>query len=172
MKRKKGNSLISVVLALAVALYPFAWSGTSAAAPTGKDVMVLKPGSMKVTVQDAAGRAIAQTPMKLLDKDGKVVQKAVTDDSGGFSMSNLDEGGYTLAVGDTYNLKLALKEEGEAEELKVIVPEDEPIDSAEGFTTTHVLVGGIIIAIIVGVGVAVANAGSSSDDEHDDTVSP
>lgn len=162
MKRKKGSSLISVILVLSVALYPFAWSGTSAAASTEKDVMVLKSGSMKGTIQDTTGRVIAEIPMKLLDKDGAVVQKAVTDESGQFSMSDLDEGGYTLAVGETYSLKLALKKEGEASEMKVIVPAGDPIDDAEGFTVTHVLVGGIIIAIIVAVAVAVSNSGSSS----------
>lgn len=171
MNRKKARSLISVALAFAMALYPFAWSGTALAASTQRDVMVLKPGSVKVTVHDTAGRAIAETPTKLLDKDGAVVAKAVTDKSGQFSMNDLDEGGYTLAIGEKYNLKLALKEEGEATEMNVVVPEQDIIDDANKFTVTHVVVGGTIIAVIVGVAVAVANAGGD-DDDNDNTLSP
>ncbi len=162
MKKKRTSGLISIVLTLTVALYPFAWSGTAAAAPAGKDVLVLKAGLLKGTIVDTADRAIAKLPMELLDSDGSTVSKIVTDKSGRFSMSDVAEGGYTLSLGDDYSLKLALKNEAEASEMKVVVPESGGIDPATGFTVTHVFVGGLIVAIVVGVGIAVSDSGSSS----------
>ena len=162
MKKKKTSALISIVLTLAVALYPFALSGTAAAAPAGKDTLVMKPGMLKGTVVNTADRAVAELPMELLDKDGSTVGKVKTDKSGRFSISDVDEGGYTLSLGDDYSLKLALTSDAEASEMKVVVPEDDNIDPVGGFTITHVLVGGIIVAVVVGVGIAVSDSSSSS----------
>lgn len=162
MKMKKTSSLISIVMAVAIALYPFAWSGTAAAAAAGTSAMELKPGLLKGTITDMTHRVVTELPIKLLDKDGSTVSEAVTDESGKFSMSDLDEGGYTLAVGEHYNLKLALKKEAEASEMKVVIPEGGEIAAASGFTVTHLLVGGIIVAIIAGVAIAVSNDSSSS----------
>lgn len=160
MKMKKPSSLVSIVMALAIAIYPFAWSGIASAA--GKSAMELKPGLLKGTITDTTNRAVTELPIKLLDKNGSTVSKVVTDESGKFSMSDLDEGGYTLAVGEHYNLKLALKKEAEASEMKVVIPEGDAIAPAAGFTVTHLLVGGIIVAIVGGVAIAVSSDSSSS----------
>jgi len=159
MKKKKVRSLISILLTLAVALYPFAWSGAAMAAPEAKDVLVLKAGSVKGTIVDTTGRGVAKLPMKLLDNDGAIVTKTVTDESGVFTMKDLDAGRYTLGVGKDYNLKLALKKKGETSDMKVVVPVEGSVAPAAGFTMTHLLVGGIGVVIIGGVAVAASGGG-------------
>jgi hypothetical protein len=167
MRRKKGYGSISILLVLAVALYPFASSGTAIAAPAGKDVLVMKAGLLKGAITDMAGLAVSELPIELFDGNGATVSKAVTNKSGKFVMDDLQAGGYTLAVGEHYILKLALKKDAEASEMKVVVPEEGSVDPAKGFTTTHLLVGGTIIVVIVAVAVAVSDGGS-----HHSRVSP
>ena len=168
MKKKKASSLISILLILAVALYPFAWSGAAMAAPEAKDVLVLKAGSVKGTIVDTTGRGVARLPMKLLNNDGAVVTKTVTDESGVFAMKDLDAGRYTLGVGKDYNRKLALKKKAETSEMKVVVPVEGSLAPAAGFTVTHLLVGGIAVAVIGGVAVAASGGGGGGGG----TVSP
>jgi iron complex outermembrane recepter protein len=58
-------------------------------------------GSIRGTVSDSSGRAIASASVTLEDSDGSPVQRALTDAHGAYSIGSVKAGHYNLAVSAT-----------------------------------------------------------------------
>ncbi|UCD56212.1 MAG: carboxypeptidase regulatory-like domain-containing protein [Candidatus Hydrogenedentota bacterium] len=159
MKIKNTRIALAILIAFALVLHPFASSGGAVDAPAEKEVLFLKAGTLEGTIVDTTGKPIERARIRVLDKNGATVTKAITDNSGRFILQDLSVGGYTLAIGEKYTLKLVLKEDAETSEIKVVVPDDAASIPAGGFTVTHLMVGGVVVAIIAGVAVAVSDDG-------------
>ncbi|MBI5118039.1 carboxypeptidase regulatory-like domain-containing protein [Candidatus Poribacteria bacterium] len=169
MRTKRLSGCISILLVLSIMIYPLASPGIVQAASAGDEVLILKPGALEGTLVDTAGKPLPKISVRVLDKNGATVAKDITDKVGKFSFKKLEAGNYTLSVGDKYNydLKLALQEQAESSEMKVVIPETAGVKQA--YTVSPVLVGGVVVAVVAGIAAA-ASGGGGGGSSH--TVSP
>ncbi|GAB4347667.1 MAG: hypothetical protein Kow0099_29800 [Candidatus Abyssubacteria bacterium] len=161
MNRIGKNGTVILFLILSLFMYPFA---NVATAGTIGEPLVLKAGALKGTIIYPSGRPVPNTTVKVLDKDGAMLARGVSDKTGRFSLKSLDAGTYTLNVGGKYDLQLVLEPEAEASEMKVVLPEKAAAAAAGkagDLTMTHAVIGGVLVAVIVGAAVAASDDGSS-----------
>jgi hypothetical protein len=147
---------VSVALAVSLVVMPLCPTrafADEAAAATGSALNV-QPGDLGGNILGLDGKTPVQGAIvQLIDKDGKVVATATTDDKGVFQLGNRTEGDFTLKVGKASG-HLVVKSGAQATSLRFVLDKDVAL-GAEKAGAQKVAAISTTGAVLVGVGCAV-----------------
>jgi len=139
-----------LVLALILAV-----SGGAAAVDKPIKAFKFEPGNLKGVVKDSAGKPVENLDLALLDEEGNVVQRAVTNGKGEYLFKGVGKGNYTLKVAGKTTFALQASEGAGSQALQILVPMSVR-ETATGAIATGALTALEWAVIVVGTtGVAV-----------------
>ena len=163
---------LRILLVAVLAVCPnLAATRVAAAEAAGTPGVFAKVGELQGTVLDSNLNPVSGTSMKVLDAEGNVVASAVTDETGAFSLPELEPGQYQLQIGEDVQLALNVSDLGTTSQLRVVLPDDALIGAAaaEGAADggwSYLAIGTVGLAVIGG-GIGIGYAVDSDDDGHD-----
>jgi hypothetical protein len=159
VRSTKKLSVVLVLSLVAVPTYqPRAYADDAAAAPA-ESALTVQPGDLGGNIVDLDGKTpIKGATVQLLDKDGKVVAEASTDEKGVFQLGKQAQGDFTLKVGKASG-KLVVKEGAQASSLKFVLEQNVAL-GAEKAAATKIAAVSTTGAVLIGVGCAVVGLGA------------
>lgn len=140
------------------------------------NVQKVPPGDLKGVLKDSKGKPFTDVEMSIVDKNGDIIQKTMTNAKGEYTFANLPEGDFALHVAGKPTFSLQVIEGASAGTVQAVVPAVAR-DGATGalapaaLTTlewTLIIVGGVAVA--VGVPAIINHNNNNNDD--DKSVSP
>jgi hypothetical protein len=131
----------------------------------------IKPGNLSGSIADNKGNKLSGKKIEIVDADGKVVGKAVSDRNGLYRITDIPEGDYTLKVDGESVSQLSVTKTATISTMSIALPAGATLLPV---SWTVIGVGGTALA--VGVPVIANNRSGSSDSGHHppppDPVSP
>ncbi len=167
---------LSVALAVSLLVIPQfqprAFADEAAAKPA-ESALTVQPGDLGGSIVDLDGKTpIKGATVQLLDKDGKVVAEASTDEKGVFQLGKQSAGDFTLKVGAARG-DLLVKDGAQASSLKFVLeqgvamgnPKAAPSKIAAVSTTGAVVIGIGCAIVGLGLGLGIGYAAWGNRDE-------
>jgi hypothetical protein len=117
----------------------------------------VKPGDLRGFLKDSRGKPFTKVELTLMDENGQLVQKAITNANGEYRFTNLAEGTYTLNVAGRPAFKLEVTPTAGVDAIQARLPSTvrdpdtgllvpQPLSTLEW---TVIIVGGVAVAIAV-----------------------
>lgn len=152
-------------LALAVSLLAVpqfqsrAVADEAAPAQAAESALTVQPGDLGGNIVDLDGKTpIKGATVQLLDKDGKVVAEASTDEKGVFQLGKQTPGDFTLKVGAAKG-NLVVKEGAQASSLKFVL-ENSVALGAQKAAATKIAAVSTTGAVLIGIGCGIVGLGA------------
>jgi hypothetical protein len=165
MKTRAAGVLATVILLGLLAGPQQAESQTPKTQDMPLPVQKVKPGRLNGLIETATRKRMAGVDISILNEQGTVVGKGISNKHGMYQIKNLPEGNYTLMVGDQKVVQLQVTRQATVSTLKIVMPVRGPVMTPLKWTLIGV--GGV--AVIVGTAAIIHN---NQDDSSDDTISP
>jgi len=140
------RSCIAVLGVVVLFLAPCAYADVKA------QELVMKPGTVTVTVTEHNGKVLPKAEIHLKNKEGEVVHKGTTDDEGKCTFKVTKPGTYTLVVPKRALVPFKISDKGELTTLLVALPA--PVKYSAGSAKKIVKLPTLLTFIIGGVAVA------------------
>ena len=129
---------------------------------------------MKGTLENIMGDPLVSQSVTLLDAEGKIASRALTDKSGAYGFANLREGLYTLILAEHMRLPIQVSPDSRVATLRAVLPETGAY-SAAALTTiqwTWIIIAGAVVGGGTVAIVAASKSSGSSSTPAPATVSP
>ena len=128
-------------------------------------VQKVKPGTLTGIIEATTRERMPGVSISILNEQGKMVGRGVSNKHGMYQIKNLPEGKYTLVVGDQKVVTLQVTKQASVSTLKIVMPVRGPVMTPLKWTIVGV--GGV--AVIVGTAVIIHN---NDDDSSKTLISP
>ena len=161
----KGFPALSMVLTVALVLYPIVGTGSALGAEKVAQKVTVKVGELKGTLLDTMGKPAAKVPVAVLAKSKKPVTATVTAKDGTFVIKTLAVGDYTLKVGGKVPVAMTVTKKATLSHLLIIVPSEATYSAGQlsGTTLTWVIVGGVLVATAITLPLALSDGDGDND---------
>ena len=125
----------------------------------------VKPGTLTGIIETTGRERMPGVSISVLNEQGKMVGRGVSNKHGMYQIKNLPEGDYTLVIGDQKVVTLQVTRQASVSTLKIVMPVNGPVMTPLKWTLIGV--GGV--AVIVGTAVIIHN---NDDDSSRTLISP
>jgi len=180
MKRLETQRILVFALAIVMLLAPGSRAATVKPAKPAKpkklrlEPIQLKAGTLKGIVKGYTGKPIPNTTIQLVDTQGKLVAKAVTNSRGEYILRNVPAGRYTAVIGGKTKLPITMTDKATVSRLMIVPRYADAVPAAaagaeasEGFlglsTWAWVAIGaGVVAAVAIPIALSGGGGGGSS----------